>query len=482
MAGARGARRSRCRSRRRRRPSRRLPAPAATYQSVEFGSGQNVYTTATAPAHDAGVSGLLGARLQVDRRRPDRGSPASSRCPAARAPTTRSTRRRRGPNYSRPNLSVDPGRGPAEPIACTSWRSTRRGPPPATPTPPCVPTMPPKRCFPVKAAVSNDGGQTFARRVNVSPLATQHDRGAIQARGQPRPLRHRLVAHVRARGAAAGRPLDRRRPDVGRAGRHRPRRQHRHVARDARPAGDRRQGASSTASYPRMAGNPVTGRAVRRLQPGLDRSDAPAGGFQGADHFISPDAAVWFQRSKDFGATWSTPKRISDRTSVPGTQIVQTRHPSVSVSPNGRVNVVWHDRRHWYQGPGERTCTHSHIYCEDARLSDTYYSYSTDGGDDVLAEHPHHRPVLQHRRRLRHAPVGLLELRSAVGDRRRRPRARRLDGLARGQLGHRQPGHVPREGDFNSTGAPATSSTSPARSPGRSRCRSSATEAEARAR
>ena len=60
--------------------------------------------------------------------------------------------------------------------------------------------------------------------------------------------------------------------------------------------------------------------------------------------------------------------------------MVQTRHPNVSVSPNGRVNIVWHDRRHWYQAAGRARCSHSHTYCEDIRLGDTYYSYSTDGG------------------------------------------------------------------------------------------------------
>ena len=90
--------------------------------------------------------------------------------------------------------------------------------------------------------------------------------------------------------------------------------------------------------------------------------------------------------------------------------------------PNGRVNIVWHDRRHWYQGPGERNCTHSHIFCEDIRLGDTYLRYSTNGGDDVLAEHPRQRPLAQQRRRLRHAAgVGLLVVGPAGRHGRRRP-------------------------------------------------------------
>ena len=57
---------------------------------------------------------------------------------------------------------------------------------------------------------------------------------------------------------------------------------------------------------------------------------------------------------------------------------------NISVSPNGRINVVWQDRRHWFQGPGERNCRHSHVYCPDIRLGDTYYSYSTDNGDNFV--------------------------------------------------------------------------------------------------
>ncbi|HWI06437.1 MAG TPA: hypothetical protein VNT54_02845 [Solirubrobacteraceae bacterium] len=138
---------------------------------------------------------------------------------------------------------------------------------------------------------------------------------------------------------------------------------------------------STSASYPRMAGDPnIPGRLYLVYSQGSGGPTAPPGGYQGSDHFISPDSAVWFQRSTDGGLTWSTPKRVSDATNHPGSRVHQTRHPSISVSSNGRINIVWHDRRHWYQGPGERMCSHSHIFCEDIRLGDTYYDTSTDGG------------------------------------------------------------------------------------------------------
>ncbi len=36
---------------------------------------------------------------------------------------------------------------------------------------------------------------------------------------------------------------------------------------------------------------------------------------------------------------------------------------------------MWHDRRHWYRG-----CQHTHEACDEARLGDTYYRWSEDGG------------------------------------------------------------------------------------------------------
>ncbi len=52
----------------------------------------------------------------------------------------------------------------------------------------------------------------------------------------------------------------------------------------------------------------------------------------------------------------------------------------MDVAPNGRVDIVWHDRRHWFQRPGEGDCIHTHIACVESRLGDTYYVNSTDGG------------------------------------------------------------------------------------------------------
>ncbi len=100
-----------------------------------------------------------------------------------------------------------------------------------------------------------------------------------------------------------------------------------------------------------------------------------------ADHFINPDQDVWFQRSSNGGTGWSAPKAINTTPRV-NFEITQTRHPWVNVAPNGRVDVVWQDRRHWYRG-----CVHTHSTCTEARLGDTYYAYSTNRGATFSRNH-----------------------------------------------------------------------------------------------
>ena len=101
----------------------------------------------------------------------------------------------------------------------------------------------------------------------------------------------------------------------------------------------------------------------------------PPGGRQ--DHFIHPDVDTMFTRSTDGGATWSAPKRINDDPAGTGAPAVgpAQRHPFIKVAPNRRVDVVWQDRRHGYRSP-----THSHLGNGEARMGDTYYTYSVDQG------------------------------------------------------------------------------------------------------
>ncbi len=75
----------------------------------------------------------------------------------------------------------------------------------------------------------------------------------------------------------------------------------------------------------------------------------------------SPDPLdVMFSRSTDGGVTWSTPVKINNDFAINSWQWFGT----MSVAPNGRIDVVWLDTR---DNPG-------------TVLSSLYYAYSTDGG------------------------------------------------------------------------------------------------------
>ena len=68
-----------------------------------------------------------------------------------------------------------------------------------------------------------------------------------------------------------------------------------------------------------------------------------------------------FSRSTDRGQTWSTPRRINDDSP---TQNACHWFGTLSVAPNGRIDVCWNDTRH----------------SSDNSLSELYYSWSDDGG------------------------------------------------------------------------------------------------------
>jgi hypothetical protein len=103
--------------------------------------------------------------------------------------------------------------------------------------------------------------------------------------------------------------------------------------------------------------------------------------FQAQDHFMHNRSQVWFIRSTTGGTSFDGLRRLSASPLSPLPEHdrlnpeTQTRHPQIEVAPDGRVDVVWHDRRHAY-----RPCIHTHVACNEARLGDTYYTYSETGG------------------------------------------------------------------------------------------------------
>lgn len=58
---------------------------------------------------------------------------------------------------------------------------------------------------------------------------------------------------------------------------------------------------------------------------------------------------VWFVRSTDGGVTWSEELRVNDDPAGPA---VSQNTVNIAVAPNGRVDVIWSDRRHSYAGTG----------------------------------------------------------------------------------------------------------------------------------
>jgi len=114
-----------------------------------------------------------------------------------------------------------------------------------------------------------------------------------------------------------------------------------------------------------MSAGPNPGGLLGQNWIAVDHSDGPTHGYVymvcSVERDSNPDPLdVMFARSTDGGWTWSAPVRINDD---PGTSAWQW-FATMSVAPNGRIDVVWADTRN---DPG-------------GYLSELYYSYSADGG------------------------------------------------------------------------------------------------------
>ena len=82
---------------------------------------------------------------------------------------------------------------------------------------------------------------------------------------------------------------------------------------------------------------------------------------------LSNSVHAFVIRSTDGGASWSAPTRIDD---VLTDDVVDHYRPSLSVSSNGRLDVIWFDYRN--SSPKQAV--------QNAQPADVYYSYSLDGG------------------------------------------------------------------------------------------------------
>ncbi|MEZ4652751.1 MAG: FlgD immunoglobulin-like domain containing protein [Candidatus Eisenbacteria bacterium] len=95
----------------------------------------------------------------------------------------------------------------------------------------------------------------------------------------------------------------------------------------------------------------------------IDPSAGPNGGniyiVSSVDPSGSDPLDVHFVRSTNNGATWSTPLRLNDDSGNNWNWF-----GTMSVAPNGRIDVVWNDTRNTGQ----------------QNLSELFYTYSTDGG------------------------------------------------------------------------------------------------------
>ncbi len=347
-------------------------AGESMFQGVAFGSGQTVFATSITPRQTLGVEEGASSIVYKSTNGGVTWSAGVVALPGGPGSTIAT-----GPYYELPSVLVQPGAGTGGADIVYSVARDASGSGNST-NPPCALS----RCDAIRIARSLDGGATFGAPVQVSPAGVPAIDAAspvIDAAGNISVTWRTVSPVVDPAVPTVGEVQFTRSTDQGQTWS--PPVVVTKVTNMSRTSGQHAVPAASTAStFPRLAVNSQNGNLYIVYNQGPPGPVAPAGGFQGADHFIPPDSHVYFQRSLNNGATWSTPKLVNDNTIHPGTQIVQTRHPAIAVAPSGRVDIVWEDRRHWYQGPGERTCLHTHLFCDDARLGDTYYAYSNNNG------------------------------------------------------------------------------------------------------
>ena len=113
-----------------------------------------------------------------------------------------------------------------------------------------------------------------------------------------------------------------------------------------------------------VGGTPNPGGLAGQVWLAIDRSNGATDGniyvLGSVSHGTDP-ADVMFTRSSDGGATWSPPVRVN---SDPIGNGAWQWFGTMSVAPDGRIDVVWNDTRNDPLG----------------NVSEVYYAYSTDAG------------------------------------------------------------------------------------------------------
>jgi hypothetical protein len=90
------------------------------------------------------------------------------------------------------------------------------------------------------------------------------------------------------------------------------------------------------------------------------------------------DRNIWFIRSTDGGKTWSERIKLNDDP-VQGREFGANQyHPGITVAPNGRITVAWHDFRNDILFNSETKGVR--FSNPDETYWDVYSTYSTDGG------------------------------------------------------------------------------------------------------
>jgi hypothetical protein len=114
-----------------------------------------------------------------------------------------------------------------------------------------------------------------------------------------------------------------------------------------------------------MSAGPNPGGLLGQVWLAVDRSGGPRNGYLYMLCSVDPPGSdpldVMFSRSTNGGQTWSTPVRVNDD---PTTNGAWQWFGTMSIAPNGRLNVIWNDTRN-----------HPGTY-----LSELFYSHSDDGG------------------------------------------------------------------------------------------------------